>query len=161
MSKLPLLRERHFYNEPKKPKPGAKRSRIEAVATTSQRVNHWPGYGNAEDECYDDDEQNDEEETSGSSRMSISLIEINERVAKEGLDPKKVFFTASFSEDYLCLEVIHVHKMSAKEIQEEYESDLAIWNEGQEAERQRQIEQTNREMERLKEKAEKLKAKKK
>lgn len=129
--KLSLRYEKTWYEEPPKPKAGEKRFRIEDVISVSDRVNHFPGAGGDESsfyECeYEEPEETPEYTGDLGARHSISLKKLNDLVQKHGLNEKDVYITASMSEDYLCVEAVHIRKLTAEETQEEYQEQLKQW----------------------------------
>jgi len=161
MSKKRALRyDKTWYEEPTKPEDKEKRFRIEQVTSFGDRINHFPG-ASGEDHFYEyeDDEPESVPEYTGEldSSQSISLDKVINLLNKEGLDSKKVFFTASMSEDHLVLEIIHIKKMTAKETQEEYQDQLRSWKERQEEFKERERQSIQWQLEALQQRANRLK----
>ncbi len=114
----------HYY-EPEKPTPGTKRFKVTRLLGTSQRWNHFEN-----DEYRDDpDFMEDSPENTGKPRygQSLSLKEINDAIKLQGLKEDDVHFTVSFSDDYVCLEAIHIKEMNEQEQLEEYKVFHEEW----------------------------------
>src|SRR5579885_202369 len=129
--KLPLRYKRDWrWSEPPKLESGFYKHRIELLKSVSERVNHFPGYGR-EDYFYEYEEDDTEyvPEYSGAlgSRESISLKDVLALVKKHNLNPENVHFTASFAEDYLAVEVVHINKLDEAGQLEEYQEALSDW----------------------------------
>lgn len=131
--KLPLRHEREWrWKDPPKFESGFYNHRIELLNSASQRMNHFPGYGR--DSFYEDEDDYDIDYVPESvpeycgtmgNREAICLTDVLKQVEKYGLDPKKVYFTASFAEDYLCVEVVHIRELDEQGQLEEYQEALS------------------------------------
>jgi len=158
--KLPLRYERSFYEAPLPPKMGQKKFRIELITSVSDRANHWPGAngdGHFYEYEYDEPEEIPEYTGDLGYDKSLSLKELNKLVEIHELDESKVFVTASFSEDHLSVEVVHVKEQTPEEIEEEYQERLSEWNQKKKAEKKDQLQRIKQEIEYLKSQEEKLK----
>lgn len=157
-----LRRNRTFYNKPKEPKPGKVKFQYDTLGTASNRAQYYINYSSDDEEERKDDYYSDDERDSPmNDRTSISLKEVNDLISKNGLKEEDVYFTAAFDEDYLVLEVVHVHKMSEQEKTQEYEEDLLEWEEQQKQYQEYEKRHIKQEIENLKRRAEELEKKKK
>lgn len=52
-------------------------------------------------------------------------------IKEKGLDEKDVYISASFSEDYLSIQAIHIREQNEQETQDEYKEQLSAWQEEQ------------------------------
>jgi hypothetical protein len=155
--KLPLRFNKYWREEPKKPLCDSPKFRIEYLAGCSERYNHFRNTANEDYEL--EDEDNPELTGKLDDRQSLSLKEVNEMVRKEGLDESKVFFTASFQDDYLSLEVVNIKELGAKEQLEEYEDQHAAWKKQEQDRHDYEVKRIEREMQHLQQQAERLKKK--
>lgn len=99
------------------------------ICSTSDRVNHWEGYGEYDEEEYEEDEEGKDITEAYPARHKITFAEVMEKLPHD-VDIKDVYFTASFSDDYLCIhahydEVVDKHEKNMRK----YEQDLKKWNE--------------------------------
>jgi len=155
--KLPERFNKVLYKEPKKPKSGSKKFRIEMIEAVSDRYHYFPN--SERDGFYEDDNKKDNPEYSGKlpARQSISLQQINNLIEEYGLNPKAVYLTASFADDYLCVEVVHIKSLNDEEQLEEYEEQHAEWTKQQEQKKEEELKRIEWEMEALKRRATNLK----
>ena len=156
--KLPPRFEKHFWKKPTKPK--GTRYRVELLLSAGERMPHWPTSDRSYDHDYEEDEDNPETEGQLPECQCLSLKKINELVKEHGLDENKVFFTASFDEDYLIVEAVHIRKMTEEDKEEEHKANLAAWEEQEEEKRKQEEQRLKWEMESLQRRMEDLKKKK-
>jgi hypothetical protein len=160
--KLELRYQRHWYEEPPKPESGAYKFRVEALASASERACHFPG-ANGDDHFYEweYDEPESTPEYCGTlpDREAISLESINALVKEHGLDPKNVFLTASFSDDYLAVEVVHIRELNEQEQLEEYKDQYTEWADQTKVNKEQELERLKWQIEALQRQAESLKKK--
>lgn len=159
--KLKLRYQKRWYEEPPKPESGAYKFRVEMVKAAGDRINHWPG-GNGSEEYfyeYEEDEPEETPEYSGSLQQGLTLKDINALVEKHGLDEKKVFLTAALYEDHLCVEVVHIRKLSEQEQLEEYKEQYTAWAKRQKLNKEQELERLQDQIEALQRQAENLKKK--
>jgi len=102
------------------------------ILSTTERVNHWAGYGSEEEEYQDEDEDEDEDVCDGNvglpDRRKISLAKVMKKIPPD-VDINSVYFTASFSEDYLNLHVKYDKKIKLYDKQmNDYNDKLKAWN---------------------------------
>ena len=156
----PLRKYHSLYSEPKKPKPGTIKYRHVKLAYTQDRAHYFPGYGadGPDEEDYEEDDENLE---LSASRHSLSLKEVNDLVKSKNLDEKDVYFTASFADDYLVLEVVHITKMSEQDILDEYNKLHQEWVEQEKAREADIVAHNEREIARLQEQLKSIKKKQK
>jgi len=157
-NKLPIRFELPTYKEPSKPKVGAKQFREELVKSVGCRAHYFPKAHNMN---WREDEWDNEEEWDGkySDRQAISLKEINSLVKQYSLNEENVYLTASFADDYLMVDVVHVKLLSEEEKEEEYQDQLIVWNKYQEGLKKSEKERIEREMKRLQQQMESLQKK--
>lgn len=150
--------ERFWYEKPKEPDLNKKRFAITNLIATSERYNHF-----ANGESYYDnlDERNDPE-CMGTPpyRQYLSLKEINDIIRSKDLNEADVFFTASFLDDYLCLEALHIKEMSNEEKLEQYQNFCAEWEEQKKIRHEHELQKIKYEMENLQRRADVLAKKK-
>jgi len=130
MKKLKLRRERTWHDRPPVIGSGAYEFRIENITAARDRVNHWPGYstGNNFYEWEEEDPENCPEYIGSlGDNNCICLKDINALIKEYNFDEKDVFFTASFSNDYLNIEVVHVKKQNEQEQLENYNQEDSNW----------------------------------
>lgn len=144
-----------MYKEPQKPKKGRKKIKQEVLACVSARAIYFPN-GNEDEYEYEDEEHF----LLKLKQQSISLKDVNALIQKKGIDQKNVFFTASFADDYLVLEIVSRKELSYAEQLIEYQEDCIQWEYQVEEQKERELLDTNREIERLQKQAELLKKKK-
>lgn len=159
--KLPLRHERDWrWQDPPKLDSGFYKHRVELLSSVGDRVNHFPGYGR--DSFYEfGDDGEETPETTGvlDSRESISLASILKKVEKEGLNPKNVHVTASFSDDYLNIEVVHIRKLDEMGQHEEYQDALDAWSKVKKYEAKQEKERIEQEIQMLQQRLDGLKDK--
>lgn len=157
--------KKYHYQEPAKPKVDEKRFRMECLESVGERYMHFPNTGRDEcyeygDECYEyGDEDNPEISGKLPERQAISLRHINNLIKQNNLDEKNVFLTASFSDDYLMVEVVHIRQLSGEELKEEYEEQYAEWEEEQKYKKEQEILRIEQQMKILESQAKRLKGK--
>lgn len=152
--------DRVWYEEPPKPETGAYQFRIDHLLATSDRACHWPG-GSGDEYFYEYeyDEPELTPEYSGKLDQCLSLKKINELVRNEGLDDKNIFFTASFSDDHLAIEVVHIYKLDEQGQLEEYKEEYSKWVKKQKLCKTQELKDIEYQIESLQRKAETLKSK--
>lgn len=154
------LKKQHWsFQKPKKPKADKVKYQHTVLGTASNRAQYFTNYGREED-GYDEENDHEEEMTSSESRTSISLKEVNDLIKKQGLKEKDIYFTAAFDEDYLVLEVVHVHKMSEQEKLDEYQRELSEWEAQEKIQQEYEEQRIQRDLANLQRRAEELKKKK-
>lgn len=157
--KLDLRHERTWWDEPPKPESGAYKFRVEHVFSVAERVNHFPGWGRDSFYEWEEDEPESTPEYCGTlpGRESISLKKILDLVKEHNLDPKNVEFTASFSDDYLSIEVVNIRKLNDQEQLEEYKEAYEGWAKTKRLNKEEELKRIEWQMESLKRQAEQLK----
>jgi hypothetical protein len=107
--------------EQKKPIPGDKRFKIKMLGYVGERYNNFPNYGRGGRDQFD--YYNDPKLLEKFYEcQSFSFQEVSDLVSKLNLNPKDVHITASFNDDYLNIEVIHISDLSYEQQLEEYNS---------------------------------------
>ncbi|CAB4196823.1 hypothetical protein UFOVP1290_343 [uncultured Caudovirales phage] len=141
--------------EPQKPEPNKKRFKIKTLGSVGERACHFP---NSDNETYEDDET---PELNGifPDRQSFSLAEALNLTKKLNLDPKDVHITASFVDDYLYIEVMHISELNYDQQLEQYNSNLEKYNARIEEDNKRRLEYVSRQIKDLKQQEELLKKK--
>lgn len=152
-----MSRSKYLYSEPQPPVPGTPKFKIVSLTSVSERACHFPS---SDQEEYDLDEE-DNPESSGElpTSQSISLKEVNTLLQEKGLSDEDIYFTASFDEDHLSLEVVQILSLDDEEQQEEYQTLHAEWQEQQDQKAKNDLQRLQREIESLQWQAEKLKNK--
>lgn len=167
INKRPLRFKKTLYKMPTEPDLSKKKFRQELLLVVGERyTNFYNSDHNSDhnDDYYDEDEVEYEDEYMPlkdrlNSRQSMSLNRINDIVKKSGLDEKKVCFTASFSDDYLNLEIVHINEMTEDEILEEYKEDCILWEAQQTRNKEQELKRAQLEIECLQRKVNSLKNK--
>jgi hypothetical protein len=160
--KLELRYKKTWYNEPPPPESGAYKFRVELLKCASGRACHFPG---ASDEGqfyaleYDEPESTPEYCGTLDDGQAISLETINALVKKHRLDEKNVFLTASFSDDYLGVEVVHIRELDEQEQLEEHKEQYTAWVKRHSLNKERELERLQDQIEALQRQAENLKKK--
>ena len=160
--KLELRYQKDWYEEPPKPESGAYKFRIEQVDAASERACHFPGScgeGQFYEWEYDEPESTPEYCGTLPDREAISLESINALAKEHGLDAKNVFLTASFAEDYLVVEVVHIRELNEQEQLEEYKAQYTEWANKQKVDKEQELERLQWQIESLQRQAEGLKNK--
>lgn len=144
---------RVWYEEPQPPKIGNKMFIVELLKSTGDRSHYFP----TNEKYYDLDNQ-DRTEFTGKmpARQSLSLEEINKLVNEEKLDHKNVYLTASFDDDYLILETVHVRELSAEEQVEKFESDHSSWEDRRHQQKEYELQKIKQQIEALQKQADKI-----
>ncbi len=124
--KFPLRFKKTPSEEPEKYKDNQKIFRVELLKGVADRYCHFPKSDDYEDP-YSEDEENSKLTGKLSNRQSISLKNINAIVKKHNLDESNVYLTASFSDDYLSVEVVNIKLLSKEEKEEEYIKECSEW----------------------------------
>lgn len=156
----PRSKNRYVYNEPQKPKSGKIKFKYDILGWTGSRAYYFENDSDGGHEELDYDEDN--KSVAGVTEDHyISLKEVNDLVQKKGLDPSQVYFSASFADDWLHLEVVHVSQMSDQDQLEEYETQYSSWKEYEKLRFKYEEERIQRDIERLQEQAKDLKKLKK
>ena len=141
--------EKRYWEEPTL----ARKFIFESVMSTASR---YSAFLNS-----DNEEQLDDSDMNTTGKLSyhtyMSLKDINAAVKEAGIDEKDVVFTASFSDDYLTLEVVHVKKLSEQEQQEDLKAQVAAWKKQQKKKKYRELKEIEDRMESLKRQKERLK----
>lgn len=154
-AKLRVRFEKSFYEEPTAPKTGAVKYLQQLISSVSDRAHSFQSNENH----YYDDEDADNDDFPIFGEQCLSLKEINKLVKKYDLDEKNVYFTASFYDDYLCLEVVNVRKMTKEEIKKDYEDSLEEWNKLEARKKEEEEKRIQWEMESLQRRMDQLKKK--
>lgn len=127
---------------------------IKSLKHVSERYCHFP---NSESEYYEDDCEDDPSMTGKlPDRQSIPLKSVLELIEKKQINPEEVFFTASFSDDYLCLEVVHIKKLNEEEQEKDYKAQRLEWEKRQERRKEEELDRIKMQMESLQRQTEKL-----
>ncbi len=144
--------------EPNKPVPNQKRFKIKMLGYVGERYNHFPNYGRGEPDQFDD--YNDPKLLGKFNKnQSFSLAEALDLTKKLNLDPKDIYITASFNEDYLNIEVMHISELNYDQQLEQYNSNLEKYNAKIEEDNKRRLEYVSRQIKDLKQQEELLKKK--
>ncbi len=120
-------RERNYFPEeqPKLVETGAYKYSIEIIDNICERIPHWAG---TNDYCFYSDDEEDPENTpeyTGEVPQSLKLNDILEQLKNSNIDPKDVVISASFADDYLSVEVLHVKEQTLEEQEAEYQCEVA------------------------------------
>lgn len=129
---------------------------FDVVKSVNERYCHFP---NTENE-FDDDlyEDGSPEETGElSDGQSMRLKDILAVLKDKNIDVDDVVFTASFSDDHLCLEVVHMKKLNEGEREKDYQKQCDRQKKEQERSKQYELERIEQQMSSLKRQAERLK----
>lgn len=160
MKKIKLRYKRTWFDEPPKIESGAYKFQIENIDAVGDRVNHWPGYGR-DDSFYEFEEEGVEytPEYTGTlgDRQSLCLKDINALVKEHNLNEQNVFFTASFSDDYLSIEVVHIKKQNKQEQLENYKQEYSNWAKQENLNKEEELSRIQQEIEFLQRKLKDLK----
>ena len=110
--------------EPKKPEKTDKTTVVaKFVCGTSDRAHYFSGWNEDEDE----DEEFEEKQINPKSRHRIRMIDVLEKLPNN-VSVEDLYVTASFSDDYLNLEVCYDKKVSLYDEQmKDYEEKMKKW----------------------------------
>jgi hypothetical protein len=113
--------------EPQKPKKTDKTTVVaKFICGTSDRVHYFPGWGGDEDQD-EELEESKEKQINPKSRHRIRMIDVLEKLPPD-VAIEDVYVTASFSDDYLNLEVCYDQRVNLYDKQvKEYMREMEKW----------------------------------